>query len=130
MKKTCNVCLISYPLSNFFHHKIKNRCYYRYCCKRCWRIKNQSRISLEKVRAYHLKSQYGLSRQDFLTLLCKQSDRCAICKNPPKTRLHVDHNHRTGAVRGLLCSHCNKGLGFFFDNPEYLTNAATYLWEN
>ena len=118
------MCLISYPISNFYKYKHKNNSYFRCYCKPCWHIKNKSQI-----RTYHLR-QYGLERQEFLTLLCKQNDCCAICKKFLKTKLHIDHNHRSGAVRGLLCPHCNKGLGFFFDNPEYLISAATYLWEN
>lgn len=62
-------------------------------------------------------------------LYAAQGGRCAICGDPPpkgKT-LMLDHCHRTGAIRGLLCGHCNSGLGFFKDNPQVLRQAIDYL---
>ena len=65
----------------------------------------------------------------------KQSGACLICGKPlvlggklPNSA-KVDHNHRTGAVRGLLCDHCSRGLGYFLDNPAALEAAAQYLRE-
>ena len=56
-----------------------------------------------------------------------QDGRCALCWLEPTTRLHVDHDHKTGRVRGLLCYRCNKGLGVFRDNVEALSRAGTYV---
>ena len=50
---------------------------------------------------------------------------CCICGE--KQELVIDHDHRTGKVRGLLCGSCNKGLGFFKDNKKYLNSAIKYL---
>lgn len=57
-----------------------------------------------------------------------QDYRCAVCGEPPtRRRLDVDHDHKTGAVRGLLCSDCNIALGKFRDDPDRLRAAADYL---
>ncbi len=68
-------------------------------------------------RTRQLKCRYGLTIQDYDDMLNKQKGVCAICETDeaiPNTgyRLHVDHNHTTGKVRGLLCTKCNKALGF------------------
>jgi hypothetical protein len=66
-------------------------------------------------------------------MLVAQKRRCAICRSrlaggmSSGARLHVDHNHRTGRIRGLLCSHCNVGLGHFRESTRSLRAAVTYL---
>lgn len=85
-----------------------------------------------------LKEQYNLTIDDYEKLLAKQNGVCAICLQPEmqKTgngdikRLAIDHCHRTGRIRGLLCHGCNQGLGFFKDNPDSLSNAVMYLVDN
>ena len=72
-----------------------------------------------------LKKKYGLTFESYFQILEKQNGRCAICRQPIK--LHVDHDHRTGKVRGLLCSNCNMALGSFKDDIGILQNAITYL---
>jgi hypothetical protein len=77
-----------------------------------------------------LKRNYGLSPVDFTSLLKKQGGKCAICSstNPGgKGNFHVDHDHETGQVRGLLCADCNMGLGKFKDSVGVLKAAASYL---
>ncbi|MFB9187251.1 endonuclease VII domain-containing protein [Dactylosporangium sucinum] len=59
-------------------------------------------------------------------MLASQGGRCLICREP-MTLPAVDHDHATGAVRGILCRPCNSGLGFFKDNPEILSRAIEYL---
>lgn len=79
-------------------------------------------------REYLLQKNYGISIQDYDEMLEAQQGRCAICrKHPKKRRLGVDHNHRTGRIRGLLCMRCNLGLGKLNDNHETLTAAEIYL---
>jgi hypothetical protein len=69
----------------------------------------------------------GITDQEYERLLGEQEGGCAICGNPPKTRrLHVDHNHRTGKVRGLLCFRCNRGLPTYATS-EWLRNAYVYV---
>jgi len=72
-----------------------------------------------------LKKKYGMTPGDYSQMWKKQKGRCVICKQPVK--LHVDHNHKTGKVRGLLCSNCNTALGSFKDNIGILQNAIKYL---
>ena len=69
--------------------------------------------------------KYGLSVTEWNEMLIHQSGRCAICLLPMRSP-HVDHNHQTGEVRGLLCNHCNRGLGAFYDSPHLLMLAAAY----
>lgn len=71
--------------------------------------------------------KYGLSTEDILNLNSAQRGLCACCGEPLPKSFHIDHNHKTGAVRGLLCSGCNLGLGQFKDSPERCEKAATYL---
>ena len=81
----------------------------------------------------YIRSTYGIEPKDLNRLLEISGNKCQICgRDPssiPKHRKHlcVDHDHNTGAIRGLLCHHCNTGLGQFFDRPELLSNAIQYL---
>ena len=79
----------------------------------------------------------GLTHEQFEAMRVAQGDLCAICKNP-ETDLHrtasgvvrelsIDHDHKTGAVRSLLCGRCNKAIGLMLDDPERLIAAAEYL---
>jgi hypothetical protein len=71
--------------------------------------------------------QLGVSDADYERMLAAQDGHCAICPSTPKTRrLHVDHDHRTGAVRGLLCHRCNRALASWM-RPAWLRDAADYL---
>jgi recombination endonuclease VII len=71
---------------------------------------------------------YGLSWDEYQALLAAQGGVCKICNFPPTAKgLYVDHDHHTGAVRGLLCSRCNSGLGMFRDDASILMSAITYL---
>ena len=76
----------------------------------------------------HLVNQvyrYGLTTDEYEEMREAQGGRCAICQQVKK--LGIDHDHETGAVRKLLCTHCNQGLGRFMDDPELLLKAAAYL---
>lgn len=82
---------------------------------------------------YDLRKQYGISADDYWSMLAKQNGCCLICYHKPSTgarRLAVDHCHTTGKVRGLLCSRCNTALGLFRDNPMMLEAAKRYLLEH
>ncbi len=89
----------------------------------------------ELMRAYDrkhsLKAAYGMTIEDYDSMLRQQGGACAICRREPSTGngkvLHVDHDHATGRVRGLLCTNCNTGLGHFRDSTDALAAAAAYL---
>lgn len=71
--------------------------------------------------------KYGLTLEQYHSMLQAQEGRCHICKELFGTLIHIDHDHQSGAVRGLLCHKCNVGLGHFRDDPELLRAAAIYL---
>lgn len=85
-----------------------------------WRKRNKG---IDKK--YDLKRLYGLSLADFETLQKRQNYKCAICER--KIELVVDHCHKTGKVRGLLCRSCNRVLGIFLDKPKLFLKASRYL---
>ncbi|MGZ6281695.1 MAG: endonuclease VII domain-containing protein [Ktedonobacterales bacterium] len=71
---------------------------------------------------------YGLTLEDYDRMFIEQSGLCAICGNPGEDNmLVIDHDHKTGKVRALLCRACNLGLGHFRDDPHVLHVAAFYL---
>ena len=77
---------------------------------------------------YHLKKTYGITIEEYDQLLSAQNGVCAICGGgTSKRHFAVDHNHRTGQVRGLLCARCNGGLARFMDRIENLIAAANYM---
>lgn len=89
------------------------------------------------VRLYNLRGamkKYGVTLEWFQSKLAEQGGRCILCGAEPTpggikaaARLHVDHDHETGAVRDLLCTRCNQGLGYFRDDPDLLRKAAEYI---
>jgi hypothetical protein len=83
----------------------------------------------EKIKATWLKGRYGLSLSSFNAMLDEQNSQCAICRVDFSSaiRPNVDHDHMTGAVRGLLCSNCNKGIGFLGDQASTVAAAVQYL---
>ena len=80
-----------------------------------------------RERKYALKKLYGLTPEQFDELMEAQQGRCALCKEPFDKTPHVDHDHATGKVRGLLHTNCNTALGSFRDSPEILRLAIEYL---
>lgn len=78
-----------------------------------------------QTKAMNLK-KFGLTLEDFETMVESQGGACAICSGIPD-QLCVDHCHDTGKVRGLLCHRCNRGIGLLRDNPNILRKAATYV---
>ncbi len=80
----------------------------------------------EKAKAAERKRLYGISDEDYIKVVDKQSGKCAFTACL-ETKLVVDHCHKTNVFRGLLCQRHNKLLGFARDNPVDLTDAIQYL---
>lgn len=78
-----------------------------------------------------IEQKYGLSPEDFTLLLEEQSHCCAVCEMPfselSNKSTHVDHDHDTGVIRGILCSNCNTGLGLLGDTIEAIQRALAYV---
>ena len=88
--------------------------------------KMRSKLKAERARARRLQ-RYGLTPDLYDALWAQQNGGCAICAQSLEPSLHVDHDHVTGAVRGLLCNSCNSALGLFRDNTMVLLRAVEYL---
>jgi hypothetical protein len=88
-------------------------------------IKNKER-DYKRIRNYHLKRNYNININELNDMVLKQNNKCKICKNELK-KLHIDHNHKTNKVRGILCEKCNLALGLFQENISIILNAAEYL---
>ena len=84
-----------------------------------------------RIKNSMLKHSYGITLADYNILHAQQKGLCAICQNPPAVgqgkTLHVDHDHVTGTIRGLLCHHCNTALGAFGESAERLEKAIAYI---
>lgn len=98
------------------------------------RLRVYRALSPESFKGHDLKKLYGISRKTYTDLHELQGGCCAICEKVEvvvirgKTlSLSVDHCHKSGSIRGLLCSDCNRGLGSFRDDPKILRRAIAYL---
>ncbi|MER7046317.1 endonuclease VII domain-containing protein [Streptomyces jumonjinensis] len=88
-------------------------------CKACRAVRG---------RADHLKRQYGITVAERDGMVADQMGICCICLAAPAA--HVDHCHKTGKVRGVLCFNCNSAIGKLGDNPDTVRRAAAYLEGN
>jgi hypothetical protein len=123
----------------------------RFSCKNCmknrakqYRISHKERLNEQdrergkmphriiQNQARFLKSKYNLTLDQYRAMRLEQNEKCAVCNqvfdddNRHKT-CHVDHDHKTGKIRGLLCCECNLAIGKMKDSPELLEKAAKYL---
>ena len=154
MTKRCRVCQQEQSLAEFHRKKDSADGYATWCrtCARNYYCRPESRERdrqrrrnyyrqnreelLEKERWRHLRKKYGLSQERFLEILDAQCGGCAICAKPlvwrdpsadQMSRAHVDHDHATGAVRGILCGKCNFLIGLAKDRETVLQAALEYL---
>jgi hypothetical protein len=148
--KRCHMCGTWKPMDEFYrakHHRDGRTSYCKPCCYQRRRSYSESSTarenrlegnrqrgrlrSKEKKRDTKLKGRYGIGVADYEEWLDSQGGVCAICEMLPADGKHldVDHDHRTGQVRGLLCRRCNYGLGFFGDDGMLLVRAGDYLFD-
>lgn len=133
--RSCSKCSESKELK-FFSKRSDRKGGKASWCKAClneWR-RSQKLLTPEKYKAYEfkrgLKRNYGISVEIYKDLFKNQNGKCACCGRPEedfKRKLHVDHDHETGAVRALLCTRCNPGLGYFEYKIERLEKAIAYI---
>lgn len=131
-ERTCRKCSARKQITEF--HWANSNLYRRRSCKSCDEARSQEvrsaspRKYAEAARNRSFKRKYGLTLDDFDAMLIEQNYRCRICwERMFINTTHVDHDHATGAVRGLLCTNCNLGLGHFRDDRWRLQNAMAYL---
>ena len=147
--KVCSKCKQTKDISNFYFRKdascFRNEC--KECLKKVSKKNYFKKWDENKIKHnvhYHTKrryervfKKYNITEAQYNSLLKKQNNTCAICKLPmklygsfKKVYLHVDHDHKTGKVRGLLCNCCNMGIGNLKDDINLLYNAIEYLKRN
>lgn len=90
------------------------------------RAKEARRSKRTRFNSY-LKREYGLTLEQYEKMLDGQNGKCAICLREPTKKIHVDHCHASGAVRGLLCNGCNAGIGCFEEDVERMKLAIKYV---
>lgn len=131
--KHCLECNKIKPLSEFGNN-VRQRDGKAFYCKLCGCEKSKKYQSSQRGQAMKLdriyKVLYGITLIQYNQLLASQNFRCKICNTHQeslKRRLNVDHCHKTGKIRSLLCVSCNRALGYLGDNPKTAINAYDYL---
>ena len=143
--KTCICCGIEKSLEDFYREsRVKDGRQAR--CKTCHKkvtekyrknnpeiyrkasMKHWNKLNEKKKHERWIK-RYGVTSEEYQKMYNAQKGVCKICKNPCKTKqtLSIDHCHKTGKIRGLLCIKCNTALGMLNDNIEYFKEAIDYL---
>lgn len=144
--KKCSECIINLDKLEF---KICRKCGFKgeknkfskkeNICKQCISSSNKEyrKANTDKYRSQIYFKKFGITLEEYEKILSEQDGVCKICKNGETMimngqviALAVDHCHKTGKVRGLLCQQCNSGIGCFKDNIEIMTYAIKYLIEN
>lgn len=137
--KKCGTCKVVKALDSFYNRAKGSKDGKWSRCKPCdsiarvkWATDNPERHKYS-LRNRALKKKYGITIEDYDKMKEDQQGCCAICNSDETNTAYntntfcVDHDHKTGEVRGLLCDSCNRGLGFLQDDPDILLNAVDYL---
>jgi len=133
----CSTCKKKKPVSDFTISNGKTRGYSSYC-KQCMRERRQTPEFQRGIWRRVLNYYHGITPEDYDEMLDAQNGVCAICgkqetavNNTGKTvkRLAVDHDHDTGAIRGLLCTRCNTAIGCLLEDEEIILGALSYIRE-
>jgi hypothetical protein len=99
-------------------------------CKPCHNARTRRSIKEKygNTRHYHLRQRFGIGAAEVDAMIAAQGGLCPICRL--RSAVHVDHDHKTGKVRAILCEMCNGGLGQFKDDPASIERAVAYLERN
>lgn len=120
----CQLCEKILPTSSFNKNQRYKNGYYRHC-KKC-HYEHYGRDS-------HYRRTYGITKKEYDLQAAKQNYKCLVCESYETEgqfgRLVVDHCHKNGGIRGLICQGCNMALGNVKDNPDTLRKLANYLDE-
>lgn len=142
-QKTCTKCHTSKPYTAFRQRKLKTMTSYRSHCRECERKEHRDWYSRNKeyTKLYQesrktstedrrLNRIYGISLKDLNLMVKDQDNKCKICGDSfLNSRMCVDHCHKTGKIRGILCNKCNSGIGLLKDSRDVVKNAYNYLEE-
>lgn len=127
--RTCYACLKEKPINQFPYVWKRKSTKRKNICKLCKQERYKETRKKNDVN-YRFK-KFNFTYEDYLNLLEEQGGKCAICPKTENQEYHknfnIDHDHKTGKVRGLLCNGCNTGLGLFKDNTVNLQSAINYL---
>ena len=129
-QKKCSKCKLILPFSSFAFDR-KNKDGYNYNCKKCYNKHVRDNYNPEKKKGHHLKTMYGIDLEQYKIILESQNNSCAICETKTPggngNYFYVDHNHKTGQVRGLLCHRCNFLIGQALEDIDILKSSVKYL---
>lgn len=133
-RKTCRRCGEVKERTEFGNNKSKYDGLTQFCrpCHNTWQMerRHQNKEAFAVRENIRRLARHGLTVGMFDAMWARQGSACAICHSTETTgrgAFHIDHDHSTGAVRGILCQHCNLMLGHATDDPERLEAAARYL---
>lgn len=140
--KNCSYCKELKPYSEFSKNK-KMKCGYNSWCRVCSRALGVKRYhnlpkekrdewrnnNIEHIRDYKLRVRYGITFEEKCRMIVAQGNKCAGCGYvfSDQNSAHVDHDHNTGKIRGILCRSCNTVLGYVDDDIEVLKSLRNYL---
>lgn len=126
--KVCLECGQAKPLGEFPRNQ-SARDGHGSRCKPCHNKRNRERIKrlYGNTRHYHLKQRYGIGADEVEAMSQQQGGLCACCKTRPATQ--VDHDHKSGKVRGIVCLQCNAAMGALKDDVRLVWEAIHYLEE-
>jgi hypothetical protein len=132
--RRCSCCSEVKPLTCYGTYRLRGLLARRATCKQCLRDKQMHRYNdvpgtrermIATTNRRHLKTHYGITPEDVAKMKERQGNRCAICKKEKK--LCVDHCHKTGKVRALLCHNCNTAIGMLKESPKLFMMADAYV---
>jgi hypothetical protein len=140
--KVCTKCKEEKNLDQFKNRRGNQKHLLHSWCKSCEYKASQDwrKLNPEKVRIYRAKDPWtlkkrtrrlGMTVEEFWNMYESQEGKCAIClQDIAAENSAIDHNHKTGKIRGILCKSCNRGIGLLKDSSEVLNRGSNYLLEN